>query len=118
MNRYLLHISFAVALFFLLLTGENALLHQKETYSKEVTSSSVTEFLIAQHQLKATTSVEKSKLYEVDYPMPLYGITFGIQSLNHWQYLQSFSKELLRKNFMMDKRKSISQLLYPYHFFW
>lgn len=117
-RNLLLHIFCAFALFFLLIEGENTLHTHEASFHKNYASEFATEFLVAQHQLKATSFIKKSNLSEADFfTAPLGAIPY-LYSLDSWKYALRFHKDFREANFIPDIRKSISQLLYPYHFFW
>lgn len=118
-RNLILQILCAFALFFLLITGENLLLDQKQDYHEEITTSHFQpDFLISQHHLKANSFVKKYKLSESDFHLTPSGALSHLLDKSFSYYSEYLSKEVNKKIFLSDKRRIISRLLYPYHFFW
>lgn len=120
MNRNILtYLIFALGLFSLLLTGERVLHSQKSAgYEYSPSSEYATQYVISQHQLKAIATVKEASLTKADIPIALAGsIVATIVAL--WGLFYASQSDLFRvTGFVPDKRKSISLLLYPYHYFW
>lgn len=113
-----LNVLCAFALFFLLLTGENTL-HSKKVVQQDNTSTElISENLISQHQLKATSVVKDINLRKTNLTKPFIGATRVLLTSNWWEYIQNHHRLLQQTRFVPDKRKAISLLLYPYHYFW
>lgn len=108
----------AFALFFLLLTGEDTLHSQKSTYQDSITSSVVDAYLVSQHQFKATSVLKKASVSEADIFPSLFGASIGIVSKTWWGNVLYIERTLSVIKFIPDQRKTISQLLYPFHYFW
>ena len=107
----------AFALFFLLLTGEEALHAQKVNYQDSITSELVNEYLVSQHQFKATSVLKEINFSEAE--------VYTSLSTNNGVKTSDWSEEALQietaysaSKFTPDQRKLIGQFLYPYHFFW
>lgn len=117
MKRYLaLHILTAIALFFLLLTGEQNFHSQKNKL--QISSESLTEYFVDQHKLKGVSAVKKVHLVEADIFSPLLNALTGVQKPYCLAYLEFTLDTFRQVYFYLDKRKNISQLLFPFHFFW
>jgi len=112
-----LHILTAIALFFLLLTGEEALHAQKATYQDSITTSLVNEYLVSQHQFKATSVLKEINFSEAEVFTPIL-TGYGVRTSTWWEDALHIENAFLASKFVPDQRKIIGQLLYPYHFFW
>lgn len=107
----------AFALFFLLLTGEEALHAQNADYQDSNTLELVNEYLVSQHVFKATSVFKETSFSEAEvFTSPSTSIATKTYV---WCINTSFSESFLpTKTFLLDQRKRIGQQLYPYHFFW
>lgn len=118
-KNVLTYLLFAFGLFSLLLTGESALHSQKSNKQhNQVASEYANQYIISQHQLKAIATVKDASLTKADLPIALTGSLATNHFLNWEGYKASLSDLFQVKRFVPDKRKFISLLLYPYHYFW
>src|SRR5699024_576454 len=107
----------AFALFFLLLTGEEALHAQKANYQNSATSELVKDYLVSQQVFKAISVLKESSFSEPEvFTAPSTSIS--VKTYVWWIYTRFSESILLTKKFLPDQRKRIGQHLYPYHFFW
>lgn len=113
-----IHIFCAFALFFLLLTGENAMLSQQTAQQDPNASERIDEYLVSQHQLKAISIVKEVNLRETNLTRPFLGVANVLLPSNLWDYIKNYHRLLNETSFVPDKRKAISLLLYPFHYFW
>lgn len=108
----------AFALFFLLLTGEGTLHSHKSTYQDSISSDLVDAYLVSQHHFKATSVLKKTRVSEADNFPTLSEASNGMEtktwSGNSLYVDYAFSSI----KFIPDQRKTIGQLLYPFHSFW
>lgn len=107
----------AFALFFLLLTGEEALHAQKANDQTSVTSELVNEYLVSQHQFKATSALKEANSSEAEVFEPI-STSYSLRTPTWWEDALHIENAFLASKFVPDQRKIIGQLLYPYHFFW
>lgn len=107
----------AFALFFLLLTGEEALHAQKQSNQAPFTSELVKQYLVSQHQFKATSVFKEPNFSEAEVFTPLLS-SFGTKATTWWEGLFAIENAFLASRFIPDQRKIIGQFLYPFHFFW
>lgn len=114
----LLSIFYAFALFFLLLTGENTLHSQKASQQDNTSIELITEYLVSQHTLKATSEVKEANLTETNITRPFLGASGVLETASWWQNIENHYELLQVTHFVPDKRKAISLLLYPFHYFW
>ena len=119
-NRNLLtYLVFAFGLFSLLLTGESVLHSQKTAnLGYNVSSEYANDYVVSQHQLKAISVIKEANLTKANIPIALIG-SIVAYPFSKWGFLKTNLSGLFQQSrFVPDKRKSISLLLYPYHYFW
>ena|SRR5690625_564331 len=107
----------AFALFFLLLTGEEALQSQKANFQDSNTTSLGNEYLVSKHQFKATSALKEINFSEAEVLTWLTSNN-GVRPFSWWKDALHIGGVFSAKNFTPDQRKLIGQFLYPYHFFW
>lgn len=112
----IINIFCAFALFFLLLIGENAL-HSQKTIQQDNVTSALTFDLVSQQQLKAITVVKEINLTETIVTRPFIGAATVLQAFKWWRHVQNNHSLFKQNRFVPDKRKTISNLIFPYHFF-